>query len=381
MQSEQSKPKTQISEPHLFSAQETAPEMESLMELEHDALATVLKNLTRSRQQHEVLAGGSSKAGQRLWVTMGVALTMVGAVVYSGMSLTRAEDREPNGEDRGVTAHWKAEKMQTVAPDPADQIQAEAQVQTATFALTTVETSLGFAQEAAQASLLDYPASPILALQTRVDNSQDTRMEGHQGIVKSVQFSPQGDRVVTSGEDGTARLWDLQGRELTKFEGHQGSVYDVQFSPQGDRIVTRGYDGTARLWDLQGRELTKFEGHQGSVSDVQFSPQGDRIVTGGSDGTVRLWDLQGQELTKFEGHQGIVWSVQFSPQGDRIVTGGYDGTARLWDLQGQELTKFEGHQGRVMSVQFSPQGDRILTRGSDGTARLWDLQGRELTKF
>ncbi|WP_353259581.1 WD40 repeat domain-containing protein, partial [Prochlorothrix hollandica] len=76
--------------------------------------------------------------------------------------------------------------------------------------------------------------------------------------VSDVQFSPQGDRIVTGGSDGTVRLWDLQGQELTKFVGHQGRVMSVQFSPQGDRILTRGSDGTARLWDLQGRELTKF---------------------------------------------------------------------------------------------------------------------------
>ena len=116
----------------------------------------------------------------------------------------------------------------------------------------------------------------------------------------------------------------------------------MQFSPQGDRIVTGGYDETVRLWDLQGQELTKFEGHQGIVGSVQFSPQGDRIVTSGDDGTARLWDLQGQELTKFEGHQGYVLSVQFSPQGDRIVTIGFDNTTRLWDLQGNQIAQYEG---------------------------------------
>ena len=317
MQSEQSKPKTQISEPHLFSAQETAPEVDGLTELENEALATV------------VLAGGSCKAGQRLLVTMGVALTMVGAVVYSGMSLTRAEDREPNGEDRGVTVPWKAEKMQTVAPDPADQIQVEAQVQGVTVKrqaqqiqagaeiqvqkaqgdgqqATVAKGELEWVQREAAARLagaVEQQRAAEAQMQTvtfaLTTVEQDTRMEGHQGIVLSVQFSPQGDRVVTGGQDGTARLWDLQGQELTKFEGHQGSVYEVQFSPQGDRIVTRGSDGTARLCDLQGQYLTKFFVHQCRVYDVQFSPQGDRIVTSGDDGTAWLWDLQGQELTKF----------------------------------------------------------------------------------
>ena len=65
---------------------------------------------------------------------------------------------------------------------------------------------------------------------------------------------------MTGGGDGTARLWDLRGQELTQFIGHQGSIWSVQFSPQGDRIVTGGEDGTTRFWDLNGNQIAHYEG-------------------------------------------------------------------------------------------------------------------------
>ena len=78
--------------------------------------------------------------------------------------------------------------------------------------------------------------------------------------------------------------------ERLLFAGHSGGVWSVAFSPGGDRIVSGGDDGTLRLWDLEGRQIGgAFAGHSGGVGSVAFSPGGDRIVSGGTDGTLRLW--------------------------------------------------------------------------------------------
>jgi WD40 repeat protein len=62
----------------------------------------------------------------------------------------------------------------------------------------------------------------------------DVVLNGHDGVVNSVAFSPDGTRIVFGGTDGTVRLWTLDGKEVAvPFKGHQDIVNSVAFSPDG----------------------------------------------------------------------------------------------------------------------------------------------------
>ena len=207
-----------------------------------------------------------------------------------------------------------------------------------------------------------------------------TLKDEHSDNVKSVAFSPDSRRIVTGGDDATAKVWDAQsGKELLTFEDGGTSV---AFSPDSRRIVTGSYDHTAKVWDGQsGKELLTLKGHSDSVKSVAFSPDGRRIATcsaddGGADATAKVWDAQsGKELFTLKGHSYSVNSVAFSPDGKRIVTGSSDATAKVWDAQsGKELlTLSVGAQ--VDSVAFSPDSRRIATCGIEAIAnKVWDGQ-------
>jgi WD40 repeat protein/serine/threonine protein kinase len=258
----------------------------------------------------------------------------------------------------------------------------------------------------------------------RLCHVEHLTLVGHMGGVTSVAFAPDGQRLVTGGKDGTARVWDAtSGRELLCLRGHRSCVTAVAFAPGGQWLATGSTDGTAKVWDVSaGRELGTLQGlNTGSVWAVAVTPDGKRVVTGCEDGTARICDaVSGQELLTLDGHTalpdisastlalltspqapgpflaasalypgrtghtGPIWTVAVTPDGRRLITGGYDNMIMLWDAaKGRQLRSFQGNfdvsNRGVSGVAVTRDGKRLLTAGLDNSARAWDADtGREL---
>ncbi|KZP24326.1 hypothetical protein FIBSPDRAFT_1012222, partial [Athelia psychrophila] len=117
---------------------------------------------------------------------------------------------------------------------------------------------------------------------------------GHTDWVKSVVFSPDGQRIASGSDDQTIRIWDVTMGALIAgpFEGHTGWVNSVAFSPDGQRIASGSRDNTIRIWDATTGTLIAgpFEGHADWVKSVAFSPDGQRVASSSDDKTIRIWD-------------------------------------------------------------------------------------------
>ncbi|HEX5688676.1 MAG TPA: WD40 repeat domain-containing protein, partial [Roseiflexaceae bacterium] len=215
----------------------------------------------------------------------------------------------------------------------------------------------------------------------------------HKGQVYATRFSRDGQRVLTTSEDGFARLWDNYGNLLAELE-HGAPVKDAAFSPDRSRIVTTGKNYLVKLWDGDGNLLANLVGHGPAqfddVSNVAFAPDGATIVTTGADRRVMIWNSAGELLRKLEDNYDIVRTVVFAPDGRHFATCGVwnDCTARLYTREGElvaELGMDESSskkqprwQRGISCVAFSPSGDVIVTTSNDHTAKMWDRAGNHL---
>jgi WD40 repeat protein len=211
--------------------------------------------------------------------------------------------------------------------------------------------------------------------------SERDRLEGHNGQVRSVDFSPDGQTLVTASEDNTVRLWSIDGRELQRLSGQNQSFRSVKFSPDGKQIAAISADNTLKLWSVDGRELKTFPGQSDEdnfMADLCFSPNGQAIAASGANHTVKLWSIDGQALKTLTGHQLSVWSLSCSPDGQTIVTADQGGTVKLWRMDGRELKSFPTEPQSIYGISFSPDGQLIATAGGNTQINLWNLAGKKL---
>lgn len=116
-------------------------------------------------------------------------------------------------------------------------------------------------------------------------------LTGHYGEITSACFSPDQQRLLTSSEDHTAKLWEsTTGKLIATLHGHSHWVYSAKFSPEGHHIVTLSRDGTALIWDgYSGEALTSLSEHRFGATLVSFSPDGTYLVSRDGSGQLFLW--------------------------------------------------------------------------------------------
>jgi WD40 repeat protein len=183
-------------------------------------------------------------------------------------------------------------------------------------------------------------------------------------------FSPDGRELAMARGDGFVRLVDAaSGRERLALR-HPGNVFWIDFDAEGTRLLTAGDDKTARLWDARsGQLLQTIRGHRSVIGHAEFL--GDRILTRGGDGTARVWSPAVDAPRELRGHGAVITDVALADGGARLITTSEDGTARVWDRQsGRRLATVDHGETSLSTVAISPDGKTFATSGAE-SARLW----------
>lgn len=220
----------------------------------------------------------------------------------------------------------------------------------------------------------------------------------HQAAVNDVVFSPKGDRLISASDDKTIKIWQkdpttgaftlqttIAGCDTGSIcDGHKDNVKGVAISPDGKLIVSASDDKTVKMWNSDGTLRHTLVGHLDEVEAVaidNIAGQGKMIASVSRDKTIRLWDFNGSLISTLPGHKARIYDVVFKPNQMAIASASRDKTIKLWQLDNQIITRFYGHTDRVYDVIFSPDNQLIASAGRDETIKLWNRQGKLLQNF
>ncbi|CAG8838329.1 3928_t:CDS:2, partial [Racocetra persica] len=172
---------------------------------------------------------------------------------------------------------------------------------------------------------------------------------------------PDGNSVVSSSRDKTARLWSRAGEkaftENKIFLGHDNFVNSVAYLPPtadhpAGLVISGSSDKTINVFDIQNPQEPAYSliGHSDNVCALDVTPSGF-IVSGSWDKTAKIWK-NWQESYTLEGHSQAVWAV-LTVDDERILTGSADKSIIKWQ-NGKRIQTLNGHTDCVRALALLP---------------------------
>ena len=218
---------------------------------------------------------------------------------------------------------------------------------------------------------------------------------GHRAASPTVDWSPDGSRLVTASEDGTAKVWEVferEGREQITLSAQDLSagVANAVFSPDGTQVMTSDVKTAAtKVWDVtMGGDAewmnlpTEPDGDLFFPADVEFLPDGRRLASINEHGDIAIWDLQtGRELRTVRVGGSEISSFVVTAEGAVLAAGRRNGLATAWDVTtGEELFSTQP-RSNLFDVEWSQDGEHLVTATLQGSIRILDDSGEVLRQL
>ncbi|CAC22605.1 small subunit processome, U3 snoRNP-associated protein Utp1 [Schizosaccharomyces pombe] len=213
------------------------------------------------------------------------------------------------------------------------------------------------------------------------------KQQSHYDALSTLQYSSDGQRIITGADDGKIKVWDMNsGFCIVTFTQHTSAVSGLCFSKRGNVLFSSSLDGSVRAWDLiRYRNFRTFT----APSRVQFSciavdPSGEIVCAGSQDSfEIFMWSVQtGQLLETLAGHEGPVSSLSFNSSGSLLASGSWDKTVRIWDIFSRSgIVEPLPIPSDVLSLAFHPDGKEVCVASLDGQLTFWNVQEGKQTSL
>ncbi len=200
---------------------------------------------------------------------------------------------------------------------------------------------------------------------------------GHQQVVRSLAWSPDGMTLASGADDAQLLLWGIDGA-VQHTIAHPASIHALAWSPDSQRLVTGANNQILFLNAQTGAQLGRStHRHTAAVTSLAWTGQNQQrqVVSGGLDNHAIVWNTTTYHAqTTFLRHTTPVESVSWASDGQTVASSSQGGAVRVWNAaSGQEVHAFFLDANIPMRVlAFSPVDTTLAVGGDDGIVRVWN---------
>lgn len=174
---------------------------------------------------------------------------------------------------------------------------------------------------------------------------------------------------------------------------HSDRVYSLAISPDGDYMISGGNDNYILMWNLETLSCYKYNsGHPLPIRSIAWSSNQKHIITSSNDCTINLRIFNSDknkicnEIYKFPKiHDDFIYGANLSKNEFYAIGGSTDSTVGFWRMPNRNFVfKSTEHTGFVWNVSSSPQISGkyfVSTSSSDGTVKIWDVSDKTRESF
>ena len=231
------------------------------------------------------------------------------------------------------------------------------------------------------AFIIVLSSSVVLAQQPIVTSVELTLTDAE--TIDEISWRPDG-LLLAWAVENDIRIYTADLQEFARLEGHKDEIISLDWSPDGTKIVSGSLDKTIRIWSMnEGSNFGTSEilpkQHSHFVLAVAWSPDGSKLASVAVDEeyrgetayyTTSIWDVDNQQviraLPSAMGSTAIAWH----PNSVFLASGGYkidENAIRIWNIVTGDIVKGypSGGDGYVTRIDWDSTG-RLLAVARDG---------------
>ena len=162
-------------------------------------------------------------------------------------------------------------------------------------------------------------------------------LEGHTSEIKNIKISSDDKYIVSSGDDNTLRIWDLQNKTQKAILQRDVHWIDRIAVTSDNKYIVYSEHNFIQLLNIQNKKQETILRFSSKITNAIVITSDSRYIIYDEKKCVIIWDIQEKrKKATLEGHGSSINSIALTSDNKYIVSASNDKTLIIWDLQEQK---------------------------------------------